>query len=340
MAYPIKIISTGVYLPNRVVSNNELETLVSNYNSATGGGNLDQWIKKHYGIEERRWSDKLPSDQAVVACERALNRAGIDVSEIDFLILNTAFGDTSQPTTATEVQKKLGMKPGSFAMEINSPCAGSVFGVTTATHFINSGKYQNALVVGVDKMTGLIDMSDFKMAGLFGEGAGACLLSKSVGSGMLAAQLGSAGEEGDPDEYALRVLGGKTLFPAVSSNTSDDYFNLQMNGKLVEDFVHHAFADSVARVIEESKISISEIDHIVTHQAAESLIFRGLEKCGVDSSKAVMTIKEYGNTSAASLLITLDKLFNSNLSVGDKVLLLGMGGGLNWGGILYQHVEK
>lgn len=340
MAYPVKIVSTGVYIPSRAVSNPELETLVSNYDPKIGGGNLDNWIKKHYGIEERRWSDKLPSDQAVVACEMTLNRAGLDASEIDFLILNTAFGDTSQPTTATEVQKKLGMKSGSFAMEINSPCAGSVFGITTATHFINSGNYKNALVVGVDKMTGLIEMSDFKMAGLFGEGAGACLLSKSEGSGILAAQLGSSGENGTHDQYALRVLGGKALFPSSSGETTEGHSYLQMDGKLVEEFVYHAFSDSVSSVVEESGIILSEIDHVVTHQAAESLIFQGLEKCGIDSSKAVMTVKEYGNTSAASLLITLDKLFNSKLSVGEKVLLLGMGGGLNWGGILYQHIEK
>lgn len=340
MAYPVKIASTGVYLPERIVTNAELENTVNNYNPKLGGGSLDYWIRKHYGIEERRWSNLLPSDQAAQAGQMAIERSGLAVSDIDFLILNTAFGDTSQPTTATEVQKKIGMKPSSFAMEINSPCAGSVFGITTATHFLDSGNYRNALVIGVDKMTELIDMSDFKMAGLFGEGAGACVLSKSQEPSILATHLASSGELGNPLDYALRILGGKALYPTAKNKESEELFYLQMRGRLVEDFVCQSFADSVEKLLSQSGLSGKDINHVVTHQAAESLILNGLNRCGIDSKKATMTIREYGNTSAASMLITLDKLYNSQLEQNQLVLLLGMGGGLNWGGIIYQHTTK
>ncbi|MFT6209729.1 MAG: 3-oxoacyl-[acyl-carrier-protein] synthase-3 [Bacteroidia bacterium] len=339
MAYPVKIVSTGIYIPERIVTNSELESSVTNYNPKLGGGSLDYWIRNHYGIEERRWSNVLPSDQAAKACQMAIDRSGLTVSDIDFLILNTAFGDTSQPTTATEVQKKIRMKPSSFAIEINSPCAGSVFGITTATHFLASGNYRNALVVGVDKMTGLVDMSDFKMAGLFGEGAGACVLSKSQDSGILATHLASSGELGNPQDYALRILGGKARYPTAKNKESEDLFYLQMRGGLVEDFVYQSFADSIEKLLSQSGISRKDIDHVVTHQAAESLIFNGLNRCGIDSDKATMTIREYGNTSAASMLITLDKLYNSQLEQHQLVLLLGMGGGLNWGGIIYQYTK-
>jgi 3-oxoacyl-[acyl-carrier-protein] synthase-3 len=313
--------------------------LVENYDAAKGSGNLDSWIRTHYGIEERRWSDELPSYQAILACEKALEASNTNIDEVDFLILNTAFGDMQQPTTATEVQKGLGMRPDTFAMELNSPCAGSVLGLVTAMHFLNSGQHQKALVVGVDKMTKLVDLKDFRMAGLFGEGAGACLLkSGREEETNVHYLLGSKGEIGEPDEFSLRVLGGKARFPHSKYKHVDDMFYLQMHGQQVKLFVEEVFKETIAKLLSKSGLNQSDVDYIVTHQASENMVVKALSNAGMDPQKAIFTIREYGNTSAASILITLDKLFKEKGVVkGDQLLLLGMGGGLNWGGILYQH---
>ena len=339
MTKGFKILGTGTYVPSKVVTNSELESIVENYDSDKGLGPLDSWIRTHYGIEERRWSDELPSFQAIQACKSALDAANLDIEEVDILILNTAFGDMQQPTTATEIQKSLDMKANSFAIELNSPCAGSVFGMVTAMHFLNSGIHKKALVVGVDKMTELIDKKDFRMAGLFGEGAGACVLEAGKSDRTnVHYHLGSKGEQGSPEQFSLRVLGGKARFPHSRYKNQDDLFYLQMHGHQVESFVEDVFKETIAKLISISGFDRSNIDHIVTHQASEKMVIEALTKAGMDPQKANFTIREYGNTSAASILITLDKLFRKKrVAEGDQLLMIGMGGGLNWGGILYQH---
>lgn len=332
----IGIVSTGYYVPENIVTNSDVAAMVTNYDAARSGVSLDEWLKSRYGIISRRWSDEYPSDQAVKAAVMAMETAGLQSTDIDFIILNTAFGDFAQPTTATEVQKKIGMRDGSFAMEINSPCAGTVFGMVTAMHFVASGRYKYGLVIGVDKMSLLIDKEDFKMAGLFGEGAGACIVSIMDQPAILDYALGSQGESGDPADYSLRILGGKSVNPTSQKTLDEKQHYLQMVGRRVEAFVDYAFKDVYEKLVIGNGMTADDIDYVVPHQASRNMVRDSLMRLGFDEEKVRFTVEQYGNTSAASILITLHDLLDEGVTSGSRILLLGMGGGLNWGGILYQ----
>jgi 3-oxoacyl-[acyl-carrier-protein] synthase-3 len=332
------IISTGFYVPERKILNTDLNQWVRNYDPEISGKSLDEWIISRYGIESRRWADKetLTSDMAYLAAEDALQSGGLDVEDIDFLILNTATGDYPQPTTATAVQRRLGMKPESFAIELNMPCAGPVYGIVLAKNFILSGKYKKGLVVGADKMSSLIDLADFRMAGLFGEGAGACIVGRVPDSGILGEFIRSKGEEGNPNDYALIVPGGGVVNPGRAENGSPALRFLQMNGPKVEAFIESCLGETIENLLSEVGWTLADLDYFVPHQAAKKSLINLAHSAGIPVSKLVLTLQYFGNTSSASILITLDSLFRTKLPGGTRILVAGMGGGLNWGGFLYE----
>lgn len=325
-----KILSTGIGLPENEIKNEELSNIVRNFDSAIAKSTLDQWIQNHYGIKRRRWLTDiaLPSELAYTACLQALKRASVNIKEVDFLILNTVYGDFTQPTTATTVQKLLGMKPGSFAFEINMPCSGPIFSLVTAHQFLLSGRYKHGLIVGVDKMSSCIDKKDFIMAGLFGDGAGACLLAPST-KGIIDYYLSSSGE--DYNDMALSIPGGRSMHPEPSKEFP---IQLLMNGKKVEHFIDTCFHDIQVNLLNKSD---KQIDFVVPHQASLKAIEKNALKIGIAKEKIISTIEDYGNTSSASIFITLDKLLNSFDIQEKTIFLAGMGGGLNWGGLLYSH---
>jgi|GEM_PF-816444 len=339
--YAVGIVSTGIYIPSKQISNDALATSVENYDPIQGKGSLDAWIRRRYGIEKRHHStpEELPSYQGAQAAFQALKRANLQASDIDFLILNTSFGDYAQPTTATAVQHLLGMRPDSFALELNMPCSGPIFGISIARNFLATGQYRYGLVVGVDRMTSLVDQTDFKMAGLFGEGAGACILGRCNSGGIQAVHLGSQGEVGQESDYALYIPAGKAKQPASLESVRGKRHFLHMNGKKVEAFVYRCFKESIHALLKKSGQTPKDIAYVVPHQAAKKLILNGLLPLGFTQEQILFSVAEYGNTSSASILITLDKLTHSPPPSCSSVILVGMGGGLNWGGILYEWTQ-
>lgn len=335
----VGIISTGAYVPGNVVANADLERIVKNYDPIKGKGSLDHWYRRRYGIIERRWSnpDELPSDMAAAAGKDALRSAGLEASDIDFLILNTAFGDYAQPTTATQVQKKLGMRSNSFALELNLPCAGPVFGMVTAAHFLLGGRYKKGLILGVDKMSELVDKEDFRMAGLFGEAAAGCILGiAESGGNILDFDLGSVGEEGSESEFALVIPGGKAANPASQMTVNERKHFLKMNGGLVESFIQENFVQSIQKLLDTHKLKPGDIKTLIPHQASRKLVQDNMESIGFQEHQIEFTIQDYGNTSSASVFLTLDQAWKKGFEPGDKIILAGMGGGLNWGALLYE----
>ena len=331
------IISTGCYVPERKITNEYLTRYVKNFQPEKAKSSLSDWIKKHYGISERRWAKEkeLPSDMATKAVQKALAKANLHAAELDFLILNTAYGDYSQPTTATAVQRKLGMREGSFAIELNMPCAGPIYGLVIGHNFIQTGQFKKGAVIGTDKMSELIDKEDFKMAGLFGDGAGACLLGESKNGGILSYHLGSKGEEGQEHDYALVIPGGRAANP-TSAETLNKLHYLKMDGKKTANLFNTYMLNSIKELLKKKHFNIEDIDYMVSHQASRNLILGIAKEVGLPENKVLFTIKEFGNTSSASVFITLDKLFSQHIKAGSKLLIAGIGGGLNWGSILYE----
>ena len=334
----IGIIGTGSYTPPKVVSNADLEKIVKNYDAEKGKGSLDEWVRRRYGISERRWAaaDELPSDMATEACRNAIQKAGLTPSDIDFLILNTAYGDYHQPTTATSVQRNLGMRSDTFALEVNLPCGGPVFGLSVAHNFILSGRYKYGIVVGVDKMSLLIDQEDFRMVSLFGEAAGACILGAVETGGIIDYHLGSKGEEGAESEYALVIPGGRAAHPSSPKTVEEKLHFLYMNGGIVDDFIQTYFTDTIRLLLERNQLDAQNFGYLVPHQAARNSILKNTQKAGIPDEKVFFTLEKFGNTSSASILLTLDHAMSQNLPQGSHLLLVGMGGGLNWGGVLIQ----
>ena len=336
--FKVGILTTGIYLPEREVTNLDLEKQVTNFDPLISGCTLDQWIQKHYGIIARRIGrpDELPSEMASKAALDALEKAGLGASEIDFIVLNTAFGDYNQPTTATAVQQKLNMRENSFALELNMPCAGPVYGIVVAIGLISTGMYKRGLVIGVDKMSSLVDPCDFKMASMFGEGAGACVVTSNGPNLIQTWDLGSSGEKGAESEFALLIKGGKAANPFFfSKNTPGDHF-LKMNGKKVEDLILKSISTGIEKVAKSAGLTTDDIKYIVPHQAAKKAILGATRALNIIDEKVVFSLPELGNTSSASLLITLDQLFKIGVNKGDSVVLVGMGAGLNWGSLLFK----
>ncbi len=331
----IGILSTGGYVPSSVITNADLSSMVKDFDPQRAGRSLNEWIQEHYGISERRWSDEMPSHQATQAAKIAIDNSGLKKEDIDFIILNTSFGDYPQPTTATAVQHNLGLRSDVFAVEINMPCAGPIYGLSMAYAMINMGKYRNGLVIGVDKMTELIDKEAFMLASLFGEGAGAAVVSRDKGHKILDFHLGSKGEVGEEQDYGLVIPAGKAKHPVSQRTLEEKLHYLHLRGGVVNEFVLGSIMDTVKELVVKQGLQPNDIPTVVPHQAGKNLIVKGLMKEGFKEEQLCFTLGKYGNTSAASILLTLDKFWNKP-NAGEKVLLLGMGGGLNWGGVLLQ----
>jgi 3-oxoacyl-[acyl-carrier-protein] synthase-3 len=225
------------------------------------------------------------------------------------------------------------MRTGTFALEINMPCAGPIYAMVLALQMIRSGKYKRGLLVGCDRMSSFVDHSDFRMATLFGDGAGACIVEASQGLGIEDFHLASKGE--DMSNPALIIPGGKAAAPTISEAAPN---KLLMNGKSVEAFIGSSFDDTILNLSKDNIDDLNKsIDHIVPHQASLRSIESNIARSGLPVSKLIMTLYEYGNTSSASIYITLDKLFSTNDMSDKRILILGVGGGLNWGGLIYKH---
>lgn len=322
-----KIISAGHFIPDDIITNHDLaDKFHTDFD-------LPNWILTKTGIVERRQTNLLPSEQGVLAAEQALSGCNYD---IDFIIVNTFFGDFTLPQTATLIQKRLGISQ-AFAFEVNMPCAGPIYTLSIADMFLKSGKFKNGLLIGVDKIRDLIDPKDYLMNALFGEGAGAVIVSNEADDkGIVDFYLGSSLDGDDNDNFSLKVLAGKAKFPIQSYDNNMTTHYLLMEGKEVKDFIVQKIDEAVAWMLEKHINSVDKIDYVFTHQANKIVIENCLDKNGIAKNKLLTTVEYLGNTASASIFLTISAHFSRFKEPNKNILICGMGGGLTWGAIYYR----
>ena len=322
----VRVLATGSYVPEQVVSNADLAAL----------GCDSDWIVRRTGIVERRKAshDQATSDLAYHAALRAIEQAGVTVDQIDLIIVATMTPDYPTPSTACELQRRLGaVAP---AMDLNAACAGFMYALVTASQFIATGNTKCALVVGADIMNRTVDPADKKTYPLFGDGAGAAILGidkTSSGAGILSYQLGSEGCGGE----MLCIPAGGSRTPLTPAALAAGKQYLQMDGRGVFKWAVRIFEESARDVLRHANLDVEELDMIILHQANQRIIESAVADLNVPTETVFVNLDRYGNTSAASIPLALDEALRSGkISPGNHVLLCGFGAGLAWGTALMR----
>jgi 3-oxoacyl-[acyl-carrier-protein] synthase-3 len=314
-----RIVGTGSYLPERVVTNQDLEKIVDT---------SDEWIVSRTGIRERHYAadDQNASDLALEASKRAMHAAHVHPDEIDLIIVATSTPDMIFPSTACILQDKLGIKH-SVAFDIQAVCAGFVYALATADKFIRSGSAKCALIVGSEVFSRIMNWSDRSTCVLFGDGAGAVVLKASNAPGILTTHLHTDGSYRHALSTPGTVENGKVRGSPV----------LAMDGSAVYKFAVKAFEDVAWEALNANGMQPGEIDKFICHQANRRIIMHAAKRLELAEDKVVVTVDRHGNTSAASIPLALDvTVREGKISAGDNVLLAALGGGFAWGAALLK----
>ncbi len=315
------IAGTGMYVPEGVLTNAELERLVDT---------SDEWIRERTGIRERRIAspDQASSDLALIASQRALESAGLAPGDVDHIVLATTTPDRILPSCACTLQQKLGASRAA-AFDIFAACTGFVFGVALGRSLIGSRTADTVLVVGVETLSRIVDYTDRNTCVLFGDGAGAVVLRPCAeGVGILAVDIRSDGDLGK----VLEVPAGISRNPASAATVAAREHYIRMQGKKLFPFAVRTMEESTRRCLEQAGIGSDELDFVVPHQANLRIIDAVRERLGLPPDKVPINIDRYGNTSSASIPITLDELVRGGrLKPGDHVGFCAFGGGATWG---------
>ncbi len=318
-----RIIGSGAYLPKAILTNDDLAKRVDT---------SDEWIRERTGIRQRHIvsAGETTSDLAVEAARAALLNAGIDANELDLIIVATTTPDKTFPSTATMVQARLGMAHGA-AFDVQAVCSGFIYGLSVADSFIRSGQARTILLIGAESMSRLLDWTDRTTCVLFGDGAGAVVITAADGvgdnsdRGILNTKLFSDGRLQD----MLYVDGG----PSSTQTTG----HLRMHGKEV---FRHAVTNISAAIeasVHDAGLTIDDIDWFVPHQANQRILDGTARKLGIKPERVISTVAEHGNTSAASVPLALvTAVRDGRIKRGDLVLMEAMGGGFTWGAALVR----
>lgn len=317
------VLGCGSYLPERVLTNNDLARLVDT---------SDDWIVQRTGIRERRIAapGELTSDMAIRAAKAALANAGVEADTIDLVLVATSTPDNTFPASAVSVQAGLGITRGA-AFDLQAVCSGFVYALATADGFIKSGLFKRVLVIGAETFSRILDWTDRTTCVLFGDGAGAVVLAAMTqpgtreDRGILTAQLRSDGRH----RLKLYVDGGPSSTGTVG--------HLRMEGREVFRHAVGMITDVVEDAFRATGFTAADIDWFVPHQANERIIDGSARKLGIDPSKVIKTVAQHGNTSAASIPLALAAgVADGRIKQGDLVLLEAMGGGFTWGAVLLR----
>lgn len=314
-----RIIGTGSYLPERILTNYDLEKMVDT---------SDEWIRTRTGITQRHIvSDgQMASDLAANASRSAMENADISADEIDLIIVATTTPDMVFPSTACILQNKLGIK-NCPAFDVQAVCSGFVYALAIADMFVCAGKCRNALVVGSEIYSNIIDWNDRSTCVLFGDGAGAVLLTRSDHPGILSTHLHADGNYSNVLSVPGNVCGGK-----IQGNPY-----IYMEGNAVFKFAVKVLEEVALEAIAENKLQATDIDWLIPHQANIRIIRSTAKKLGIPMEKVVTTVEKHGNTSAASVPLALDIAVRDGRIKSDQyVLLEGVGGGFTWGAVLLR----
>ncbi len=326
----VRIAGTGSYVPEHIVTNDDLTALVDT---------SDEWIASRTGIKERRISTgENTSDLATAAARKALQSAGIKAEDLDLIICATISPDCFMPSVACIVQDKIGANKAA-AFDLVAACSGLVYGMTTAAAFIESGMYQTILVIGAETLSKALDWTDRSTCVLFGDGAGAVVLTAvERKTGILASFLASDG--GKQDYLGLPALPLKNPF---TGNSEPDglqiggRYLISMKGQEVFKFAVRSVVEQINTLLAKASLTEGDIKYIILHQANSRIIEQAAKSSGIDPEKFFVNLDRYGNTSAASIGIALDEMSQKEmLSAGDKIILIGFGGGMTSGGILLE----
>ncbi len=314
------ITCVGGYVPETKLTNFDLEKMVDTN---------DEWIRTRTGISERRIlrePGKASSDMAVKAIEEILRKKNLDPLDIDCIICATVTPDMIFPATANIIGDKLGAK-NAFGFDLGAACSGFLFALNTGAAFVETGKYKKVIVVGVDKMSSIIDYTDRATCIIFGDGAGAVLLEpNNEGNGLMDAILKS---DGSGREY-LHIKAGGSLKPAsVESVMAKEHYAFQ-DGQPVFKFAVKGMADVSAELLEKNNLTGDDIAWLVPHQANLRIIDATANRAGIPKEKVMINIHKYGNTTAATIPLCLWE-WESQLKKGDNLVLAAFGGGFTWG---------
>lgn len=318
-----RIIATGAYAPGQVITNDDIAKMVDT---------SDEWITQRTGIKERRISSgENTSGLAVGTARQLLERAGKKAEEIDLIIVATVTPDYGTPSVGCMVQKEIGAS-NAVAFDITAACSGFMFALSIADKYIKTGIYNNAIVIGAETLSKIVDWSDRSTCVLFGDGAGGAYIEKSETDGIIAEETGSKGEL-----YNILTEGHTNCNNVFndSKEEPDPLWYVKMNGREVFKFATKSVVKSVERVLKNANITSEEIKYVVPHQANIRIVEVISNKLEIPYEKFYMNIDRYGNTSSASIPIALNELNEKGLiKRGDKIILTGFGGGMTWGTML------
>lgn len=325
MTYNSGITGIGISLPERVLTNKDLEKMVETN---------DEWIVTRTGIRERRIasSEVAASDLSSKAAAKALEMANVSSMDVDLIIECTVTPDMMYPSTAAIVQKNIGATRAA-AFDLSAGCTGFIYGVTVASQFIKGGFYKNILVIGCDILSRVTDYKDRNTCVLFGDGAGAVLISRTEKEGIVGEYIMADGKGCD---YLYLPAGGSRL-PATSNTVKDGQHYTHMNGPEVFKFAVKAMPKAVKKVLEKTGYDVLDIDYLIPHQANIRIIESAAKRLGIPMEKVGVSIDKYGNMSSGSIPVTLfDEYKNNNIKKGDVLVIVGFGAGLTYGAILIK----
>ncbi|HDH10337.1 MAG TPA: ketoacyl-ACP synthase III [Deltaproteobacteria bacterium] len=321
--YRTRITATGGYLPERALTNYDLEKMMDT---------SDEWIYKRTGIKERHIAadNQVTSDLACEASKIALKRAGITADKLDMIIVGTCTPDMTLPATALHLQRKLGAgKSGCAAVDMNAACSGFLYSMSTANAYIKSGYAKTILVVGAELLTRIVNWDDRSTAVIFGDGAGAAILTQDSGSrGIMESEL-----HADGDYAYLMIAPGNGTFRAPAGN----YTKIHMEGHDTFKIAVRHLEDVSRSVLKKAGVRSEEINVVIPHQANVRIIEAVVKRLDIPIEKCVLTVDHHGNTAGASIPLALNEAVETGkISEGDMVLLNAFGAGITWGSMLVK----
>ncbi len=312
-----KIVGTGSFLPPRVMTNDDFAARIET---------SDAWIRERTGIRQRHFAEEsqTSSDLGLEASRRALEAAGMRASDLDLIIVATSTPDYVFPSTACLLQAKLGAK-NCPAFDVQAVCSGFVYALATADALMKTGKYRNALVVGAEVFSRILDWNDRGTCVLFGDGAGAVVLAASESPGIHASVIHADGSYADILSVPGNVCGGKIVGSPF----------LQMQGKEVFKFAVRVLDEVARETLREANMTIADLDWLIPHQANVRILDATAKKLELPREKLVVTVDHHGNTSAASVPLALDEWVRAGkIRAGQRIMMQGVGGGFTWGAVL------
>jgi len=322
----VQVIGTGRYVPSRIISNEDLSCIVDT---------SDEWISSRTGIRERRISEG--EDTSIIATKaaiKAIENARIRPEDIDLIIVGTITPDSFTPSTACKVQNNINAI-NATCFDVTAACSGFMYGLDIATQFIRSGASKTVLVIGAETLSKIINWKDRNTCVLFGDGAGAAILRVSNKEGILAIYRGSDGTKGHTLTCSAVPVSNPYVIEENIINPVSD--KVEINGREVFKFAVKTIVNGVEKLLEDTNCSLEDIKYIVPHQANLRIIEAAAKKLGINEDKFYINLDRYGNTSGASIGIALDEVVEKNLiQPGDKILLIGFGGGLTYGGLIIE----